>query len=97
MRDAARPRADELVPLVAASGKLVGASRSLVLRMALEEGLRVLARIANRLDSREEKVGRGRIELPTQGFSVPPLISRGSAMRAARTPRRVASSSDHWG
>lgn len=37
-------RADELVPLVAVSGELVGASRSLVLRMALTEGLRVLAR-----------------------------------------------------
>jgi hypothetical protein len=37
-------RADELVPLVAATGELVGASRSMVLRLALAEGLRVLAR-----------------------------------------------------
>lgn len=37
-------QADELVPLVAASGELVGVSRSLVLRLALAEGLRVLAR-----------------------------------------------------
>lgn len=37
-------QADVLVPLVAASGELVGVSRSLVLRMALAEGLRVLAR-----------------------------------------------------
>lgn len=37
-------QADELVPLVAASGELVGVSRSLVLRMALAEGLKVLAR-----------------------------------------------------
>jgi hypothetical protein len=37
-------RADELVPLIAATGELVGASRSLVLRLALVEGLRVLAR-----------------------------------------------------
>jgi hypothetical protein len=36
--------ADKFVPLVAASGELVGVSRSLVLRMAVAEGLRVLAR-----------------------------------------------------
>jgi hypothetical protein len=37
-------RADELVPLIAATGELVGASRSTVLRLALAEGLRVLRR-----------------------------------------------------
>ena len=37
-------QADELVPLVAASGEMVGVSRSLVLRLALAEGLKVLAR-----------------------------------------------------
>lgn len=43
-------QADELVPRIAASGEQVGVSRSLVLRMALKEGLRVLAR---RYGSRE--------------------------------------------
>ena len=37
-------RADELVPLVAATGEVVGASRSVVLRLALAEGLKLLAR-----------------------------------------------------
>jgi hypothetical protein len=37
-------RADELVPLIAATGELVNARRSTVLRLALAEGLRVLAR-----------------------------------------------------
>jgi hypothetical protein len=32
------------LPLIAATGELVGASRSLVPRLALAEGLRVLAR-----------------------------------------------------
>lgn len=35
-------QADELVPLVAASGEMVGVSRSLVLRLALAGGLKVL-------------------------------------------------------
>lgn len=39
-------RADELVPVLAATGELVGVSRSLVLRLALDEGLRVLERRA---------------------------------------------------
>jgi len=37
-------RADELVPLIAATGELVHPVRATVLRMALAEGLRVLAR-----------------------------------------------------
>lgn len=37
-------RADELVPAIAATGELVGVSRSLVLRLAIDEGLRVLRR-----------------------------------------------------
>jgi len=37
-------RADELVPAIAATGELVGVSRSLVFRLAIHEGLRVLAR-----------------------------------------------------
>ena len=37
-------RADELVPVLAATGELVRVSRSLVLRLALAEGLRVLRR-----------------------------------------------------
>ena len=37
-------RADELVPLIAATGELVNPVRATVLRLALAEGLRVLAR-----------------------------------------------------
>lgn len=37
-------RADELVPAIAATGEHVGVSRSLVFRLAIDEGLRVLAR-----------------------------------------------------
>lgn len=37
-------RADELVPLLAATGEAVGVNRSVILRLALAEGLRVLRR-----------------------------------------------------
>lgn len=37
-------QADVLVPKIAQTGELVGVSRSLVLRLALAEGLRVLER-----------------------------------------------------
>ena len=37
-------RADELVPVLAATGEHVGVTRSVVLRLALAEGLRVLQR-----------------------------------------------------
>ena len=37
-------RADELVPVIADTGQLVGVSRSLILRLATDEGLRVLER-----------------------------------------------------
>lgn len=43
-------QADDLVPLLAARGDTIGVNRSTVLRLALAEGLRVLARRYGRDD-----------------------------------------------